>query len=206
MNEIAARLPQPPPIAAERRLSAAEWGMIAFLVSEAAFFSTLVVTYVAFVGQDVVGPTPREALSLPLVIGTTICLVASSMTIHAAEQSLAAVNQGRFRMLLGVTIALGLAFLAGTAYEWHELIEVHQLTIGRNLFGTTYYTVVGFHALHVTMGVLAMLVVLAISLRGALAQRQHVGVKLVGWYWHFVDGVWIAVFLVVYVGGELGGP
>jgi cytochrome c oxidase subunit 3/cytochrome o ubiquinol oxidase subunit 3 len=194
----------PPPIPVERNLSPAQWGMIAFLVSEVAFFSTLIVTYVAFMGADTVGPTPAEALSLPLVIGTTICLVTSSFVIHAAEMALARGRGGMFRALWMATIALGVAFLAGTAVEWHELVFEKNLTISRNLFGTTYYTLVGFHALHVTGGVVAMLVVFIVTWRRAISSAVGAGVELVGWYWHFVDAVWIVVFLVVYVASRGG--
>ena len=103
-------------------------------------------------GQDTVGPTPREALSLPLVIGTTICLLASSVTIHLAANRLRIGGRASFGLCWARTIALGIVFLVGTAYEWRDLIVRHHLTISRNLFGTTYYTLVGFHGLHVTIG------------------------------------------------------
>ncbi len=156
MPDAAPAYPQPPAIAPEPNLTAPQWGMLAFLVSEVAFFSTLIVTYALYLGQDADGPTPAEALSLPLVCGTTACLLASSFTIHAAEAALRRGQAERFRGLWTLTIALGLAFLAGTAYEWHDLIVDKQLTISRNLFGTTYYTLVGFHALHVTAGLVAL--------------------------------------------------
>jgi cytochrome c oxidase subunit 3/cytochrome o ubiquinol oxidase subunit 3 len=197
--------PSPPPIVAEHGLSAAQWGMVCFLVSEVALFSTLIVTYVTFLGQDTVGPTPAEALSLPLVIGTTICLVSSSVLIHGAQLAIEHGRQGLFSFLWAGTIALGIAFLVGTAVEWRELIVDHHLTIGRNLFGTTYYTLVGFHGLHVTGGVIAMIVVLGLALGRKVTRDNCVGAQLVAWYWHFVDVVWIVVFLVVYVGGRSGG-
>ena len=144
---------------AELTLDAAQWGMVAFLVSEAALFSTLIVVYLTFLGKDAVGPLPREALSLPLVIGTTICLLSSSATIHRADERLRAGDIPGFRTWWAATIGLGLAFLLGTGYEWFELITRHGLTISRNLFGSTFYTLVGFHGLHVTAGLVAMTVV-----------------------------------------------
>jgi cytochrome c oxidase subunit 3 len=197
--------PTPPPIVAEHRLGAPQWGMISFLISEVAFFSTLIVAYIAFMGQDTVGPTPAEALSLPLVIGTTICLLSSSVVVHAAHRALQRGNQAAFCLLWLGTIALGIAFLAGTAYEWRELIFDKNLTIGRNLFGTTYYTLVGFHALHVTGGVTAMLIVLLLAVRRKVTRENSTGVELVSWYWHFVDAVWVVVFLIVYVASTRGG-
>ncbi|HUY89976.1 MAG TPA: heme-copper oxidase subunit III [Pirellulales bacterium] len=193
---------EPPAIVPEQTLNAAQWGMLAFLLSEAAFFSTLVVAYISFMGKDKVGPAPSEALSLPLVIVTTACLLSSSGTVHMATHSLAHGRQSRFYLWWLATIALGVAFLAGTGYEWRELIERHGLTISRNLFGTTYYTLVGFHGLHVTVGVIAMLVVLALAARRAVNGQNKQAAELTGWYWHFVDGVWVVVFTVVYVAGR----
>lgn len=198
-------LPVPPDVVPEHTLNAAQWGMASFLLSEVAFFSTLIVTYVTFIGRDVVGPLPAEVLSLSLVILTTAFLLTSSVTIHAAERALARGEQWFFRFFWAATILLGIAFLAGTAYEWHDLIEKQGLTISRNLFGTTFYTLVGFHGLHVTAGVIALTIVLWLSLRGELGKRHSTGVQLVAWYWHFVDAVWIVVFLVVYVFGRGGG-
>jgi cytochrome c oxidase subunit 3/cytochrome o ubiquinol oxidase subunit 3 len=176
--------------------------MVSFLLSEVALFSTLIVTYIYYLGKDVVGPTPKEALSLSLVIWTTACLVASSGTVHMAERTLGRGNQSGFVLWWLATIVLGAAFLGGTVFEWLDLIHRHQLTISRNLFGTTYYTLVGLHALHVTAGVTIMLIVLALALARQVTSANHAGVGLVSWYWHFVDGVWLVVFTVVYVVGR----
>jgi cytochrome c oxidase subunit III len=206
MNQAAATdLPVPPDIVPEQTLSAPEWGMASFLLSEVAFFGTLIVTYVAFMGHDVVGPTPAEALSLPVVIISTLCLLSSSVVIHAAERALDRDEPGIFCFFLAATIALGIAFLVLTGFEWHDLIVNKHLTIGRNLFGTTYYTLVGFHAFHVTVGVIVMLIVLGIALRQRINAAHRTGVTLVGWYWHFVDAVWIVVFLVVYIASRSSG-
>jgi cytochrome c oxidase subunit 3/cytochrome o ubiquinol oxidase subunit 3 len=197
----------PPPVSPEQVLTAQQWGMIAFLVSEAAFFSTLLMTYLWYLGRDIVGPTPAEALSLPLVIGNTIVLLSSSVTIYLAERSLQSDGsivrpRARFCWFWGATIVLGVLFLGGTAYEWYDLMVRHHLTISRNLFGTTYYTVVGFHGLHVTAGVVTMLILLGLGLRQEVSASYHKGVELASWYWHFVDGVWIAVFTIVYLIGR----
>jgi cytochrome c oxidase subunit 3/cytochrome o ubiquinol oxidase subunit 3 len=189
----------PPAISADSPLDPAQWGMVAFLVSEAALFATLLMTYATFMGADTTGPTPREALSLPLVLGMTACLLASSATIHFAESSARAGHANRFCLWWSATILLGAAFLLGTAYEWHDLIEQHDLTISRNLFGTTYYTLIGFHGLHVSIGILLMLVVLGLALGRQLDTLGHRVLQFVSWYWHFVDAVWIVVFTIVYV-------
>jgi cytochrome c oxidase subunit 3 len=198
----ASDLPVPPPLPAETALGTTQWGMIAFLLSEAALFSTLIVAYLTFLGKDTIGPTPKEALSLPLVLFTSLCLLSSSATIHQAEKSLRQGSGGTFRLWWTATILLGVVFLLGTAYEWKELIVKHGLTISRNLFGTTYYTLVGFHGVHVTLGILVMLVVLGLALRRQITAQNPLGVEMVSWYWHFVDGVWIAVFSVVYLIGR----
>lgn len=188
-----------PPFVAGAHPSTARFGMIAFLASEVAFFSTLIVAYVAFAGRDRVGPTPSEALSLPLALGATACLLSSSVTVHLAERASRLGRRAAFVRWWGATIALAVVFLASTAYEWHGLIYRHHLTISRNLFGTTYYTLVGFHGLHVTAGVTVMLIMLGLTLGRRLAAGDRAGVELISWYWHFVDGVWIVVFAVVYL-------
>jgi cytochrome c oxidase subunit III len=194
--------PIPPAIVPERTLTPGQWGVISFLVSEVALFGTLIVTYLFYMGKDVVGPTPAEALSLSLVIGTTIVLLLSSGTVHLAERALHGGSQGLFMGWWFLTIVLGATFLAGTAYEWHGLIVDHGLTISRNLFGTCYYTLVGLHATHVTGGVLIMLIVLGLALRRKVTVSNQGAVGLVAWYWHFVDIVWVVVFTVVYVVGR----
>jgi cytochrome c oxidase subunit III len=201
----------PPPIKPENGLTGPQWGMISFLVSEVSVFSTLIVTYLTFMGKDTVGPTPK-VLGMPewslsriptfhemLVILTTICLLSSSYTIHVAEKALHGGGLKRFMSWWALTILLGVIFLAGTAYEWYELIHVHHLTISRNLFGTTYYTLVGFHAAHVTGGIVVMLIFLGLASRGHLTEKNRGGIEIVGWYWHFVDVVWVVVFIVVYL-------
>jgi cytochrome c oxidase subunit III len=193
----------PPSIGSETGLTRGQWGIVAFLCSEVAFFSTLIVAYVVFYGRDsqpggMGGPRPGDVLTLNLVIGTTICLLSSSLTVHLADRALRRGGVGSTFMLFWLaTIALGTAFLLGTAYEWNELIHRHQLTMTRNLFGTTFFTLVGFHAIHVTVGVVVMLIVLGLAWRGHL--KNHGSVQLVSWYWHFVDAVWIVVFSVVYL-------
>jgi cytochrome c oxidase subunit 3/cytochrome o ubiquinol oxidase subunit 3 len=176
--------------------------MVAFLLSEVALFGTLISTYIFYLGKDVVGPTPAQALSLSFVIPMTVCLLASSVTIHIADGTLGRGHQAAFILWWLITIVLGLLFLAGTAFEWRDLIVNRHLTISRNLFGTTYYSLVGLHALHVTGGVTIMLIMLALALARHVTSANRPGVELVSWYWHFVDLVWIVVFTVVYLVGR----
>jgi cytochrome c oxidase subunit 3 len=195
------RLPLPPPVVLERGPTPAQWGMLSFLLSEVAFFGTLIVVYRVYLGAEQNGPTPA-VLKLPLVIGTTLCLLASSVTVHLAVKSLSTGERSAFVRWWSATILLGVIFLAGTAYEWRELVVVHGLTPSRNLFGTTYYTLVGFHALHVTAGVIVMLTVLGLALSRLVTSENRGGIELVSWYWHFVDVVWVVVFTVVYLAGR----
>jgi cytochrome c oxidase subunit III len=177
-------------------LNPQQWGMLSFLLSEVAFFTTLIVVYLSLAKAEQSGPTPA-ILGLPLVIGTTICLLSSSVTIHFADRMYRKGEYGTFYSLWLTTIILGIVFLAGTAYEWNDLIHRDGLTISRNLFGTSYYTLVGFHGLHVTVGVIAMSCVLALAKKNHVPGRHRNDIELVSWYWHFVDAVWIVVFTVV---------
>jgi cytochrome c oxidase subunit 3 len=200
-SETIVRLPVPPPIHPEHLLSPTQWGVVGFLVSEVAFFGTLIAAYVSFIGVHQSGATPA-VLSLPLVIGTTACLLSSSLTVHLAERALRQGRKAVFVPWWSATIVLGALFLVGTGYEWHDLIVHEGLTIGTNIFGSTFYTLVGFHSLHVTAGVVLLLIMLALVLRGQVTPRHPIAVEMTSWYWHFVDGVWVVVFTVVYLVGR----
>ncbi len=210
MSDASARAPvvprrRMPPRAPALELNAAhrvQVGMITFLCSEAAFFGTLIVAYITYIGQSDSGPQPAEVLQLPLVIAATVCLLISSVTVHMASTALHAGQIAKFRVLLAITVLLGAAFLLATAVEWHRLIYIDGLTISRNLFGSTYFTLVGFHALHVTIGVGLLKTMFLLSLFGVVSRTRTVAFESVSWYWHFVDTVWILVFVLVYLLGR----
>jgi cytochrome c oxidase subunit III len=184
-------------------LSPVKVGMLTFLASEVAFFGTLVMAYVYFLRQTTHGdPNPSQVFRMPLVLAASVCLFSSSATIFLAERALARNVLRRFLGWWGLTIGLGAAFLVGTALEWRELIGTWGLTMSRNLFGTTYFTLVGFHALHVTIGVIMMSVVFGLARQRQITARNHDSVEAVAWYWHFVDGVWVVVFTLVYFVGR----
>jgi cytochrome c oxidase subunit 3/cytochrome o ubiquinol oxidase subunit 3 len=107
----------------------------------------------------------------------------------------------RFTLWWFVTIVLGGIFLFGTAQEWHRLIYAHGLTISTNLFGTTYYSLVGLHAFHVTVGLIALSIVMVFALLGNVRQEHAERTEVLSLYWHFVDAVWVVVFTVVYIVG-----
>jgi cytochrome c oxidase subunit 3/cytochrome o ubiquinol oxidase subunit 3 len=177
-------------------------GMISVIVTEVFFFASLIVVYLAYLGKSISGPMPSDTLELGLVSFNTIALLASSATIVLALKALRTGNNVRFLTWLLCTIALGAWFLIGTGIEWKGLIVDDHLRLQTNLFGTTFYTLVGFHAFHVTFGVFALFVIWCLGLKGCIKQKHHQNIEYVSWYWHFVDSVWIAVFLVVYVIGR----
>jgi cytochrome c oxidase subunit III len=175
-------------------------GMACLIIAESAIFTIFVVAYLYYTGKSLTGPTPREVLEAPIFY--TICLLSSSLTIHLASRFLERANRGAFLALWFVTIVLGGLFLYGTGQEWHRLIYERGLTISTNLFGTTYYSLVGLHATHVTVGLLMLTIVLLFGLAGRVGREQSARIDVLSMYWHFVDAVWVVVFTVVYVLGR----
>ena|SRR5579864_3992085 len=175
-------------------------GMLCLIAAETGIFSIFVVAYLYYIGKSVTGPFPADVLELPIFI--SICLLSSSLTIHWAVRSLEHGRTARFQLWWFVTIALGLIFLVGTAREWHRLIYDHGLTISTNLFGTTYYSLVGLHASHVTAGLLALSIVMTLALTGKVKPEHWERTEVLSLYWHFVDVVWVIVFTVVYLVGR----
>ena len=175
-------------------------GMVTLIVTESALFSIFVVAYLFYIGKSLNGPYPKDVLELPIL--ATICLLSSSLTITLAERSLRQGHVGVFSLWWGLTILLGVTFLVGTALEWKRLIFEDGLTIATNLFGTTFYSLVGFHAGHVTVGLILLTLVLVLSMLGYVKQAHAERVEVLSWYWHFVDVVWVVVFTVVYIIGR----
>ena len=175
-------------------------GVIFLIITESALFTIFVVAYLVYIGKSLTGPYPKDVLELPIL--SSICLLSSSFTVVMAEHALKKGALGRFKAWLAVTIILGLDFLISTGVEWWKLIYKDHLTIGTNLFGTTFYSLVGLHASHVIVGLTFLSLVLLVSMRGFPIQTQERRVKFLSWYWHFVDAVWVVVFTVVYVVGR----
>ena len=175
-------------------------GMACLILAESAIFTIFVVAYLFYVGKSLTGPTPREVLETPIFY--TICLLSSSLTIHFAGKLLERGRRSAFLLLWLLTIALGALFLYGTGQEWRRLIYEHGLTISTNLFGTTYYSLVGLHAFHVTAGLVMLSIVLFFGLAGRVGPEHSARVDVLSLYWHFVDVVWVIVFTVVYVLGR----
>ena len=175
-------------------------GIIGLIIAEASLLGIFVVAYLFYIGKSLSGPYPNEVLEVPVL--NTICLLASSVTVGLAIRALRRGGLAQAGIWLPLTALLGGIFLAGTAREWYRLIVDHGLTIGTNLFGTTFYSLVGFHAFHVTVGVMMLALLSAFIWSGALRPVHAEHVELVSWYWHFVDAVWIVVFTVVYLLGR----
>jgi cytochrome c oxidase subunit III len=175
-------------------------GLICLILTEVSLFSIFVTAYLFFMGKSTSGPQPADVLTVP--IWATICLLSSSLTAEMAVRTLRANARARFQLWLGITILLGAEFLRQTAIEWNKLINTDHLTIATNVFGTTYYALVGLHATHVVIGLLLLLLVFLLSLSGAQLHRHERRIELLSWYWHFVDVVWIVVFTVIYVIGR----
>ena len=175
-------------------------GMFGLIAAETAIFTIFVVAYLFYVGKSLTGPMPKEVLSVPIFY--TICLLSSSLTIHLAVKALRRGNVRVFGDWWLVTIALGAAFIYGTAREWNSLIYHDGLTISTNLFGTTYYSLVGLHGFHVVVGLLALSMVMVFTLLGSVRSEHAERVDVLSLYWHFVDAVWVIVFTVVYVAGR----
>jgi cytochrome c oxidase subunit 3/cytochrome o ubiquinol oxidase subunit 3 len=192
----------------ETAAAPAEWklpdrgtmGIIFLIVTETALFTIFVVAYLVYIGKSLSGPYPKDVLDLPIL--ASICLLSSSITIVFAEHALKRHRIGLFKLWWLATILLGLEFLVSTGIEWHKLIYEDHLTISTNLFGTTYYSLVGLHASHVIVGMAFLLLVMIVSLLGFPIHTQERRVKFLSWYWHFVDAVWVIVFSVVYVIGR----
>jgi len=175
-------------------------GMYCLIAAEAAIFTIFVVAYIFYIGKSISGPQPHDVLRVPVFL--TICLLSSSLTIHFAVKLLSKGRVISFALWWLLTIVLGAVFLAGTAREWRHLINDEGLTIQTNLFGTTYYSLVGLHAFHVTVGLLALATVLIFTLLGDVRQEHTERAEVLSMYWHFVDVVWVVVFIVVYIVGR----
>jgi cytochrome c oxidase subunit 3 len=175
-------------------------GMWCLITAEAAIFIIFVVAYIFYLGKSLSGPLPSQVLELPIL--GTICLLSSSITVHAAVSALRKGNIRRCSIALALTVLLGSIFLGTTAIEWHHLIYDVGLTLQTNLFGTTYYSLVGLHASHVIVGLLLLFTALLFSVSGRITEAHSERLEALSLYWHFVDGVWVVVFLVVYVLGR----
>lgn len=189
-----------PPIVQLKQPDKGFVGIACMILAESSLFAVFVVAYLFYVGKSLNGPYPKDILEYP--IWATICLLSSSLTIVLAERALARHQMGAFKAWWAVTILLGAEFIRQTAIEWHHFIHDLNFTVATNLFGTTFYTLVGLHASHVIVGLFFLLLVMIVTLTGFPIATQERRVKILSVYWHFVDAVWVVVFTVVYVIGR----
>lgn len=169
-----------------------------FIASESIFFLMLILAYVNFHNSVTTGPTAKNSLD-PYVTGIfSVFLFASSFTVWLAGKSLKNKNHAGLKLWLFVTIILGAVFIFGQGLEWTGLFG-RGITISSNVFGSTFFTLTGFHGLHVCIGLLMLLMLLGLSFAGDFKGPKSDAVECVSLYWHFVDGVWIVVFSVVYL-------
>lgn len=172
--------------------------MWSFLGSECMFFGTLISTYLIYRNHSLVGPLPQNVFDIPYTSVSAFVLLMSSLTMVLA---LAAIQQGNVRQMrvwLLATALLGTVFVSGQVYEFTGFVR-EGLSLQKNLFGTTFFVLTGFHGAHVTVGVIILLSLFLNSLRGKVTQKDSLTVELAGLYWHFVDVVWIVIFTVVYL-------
>jgi cytochrome c oxidase subunit 3 len=175
-------------------------GMLCVIAAELAIFIIFVVAYLFYLGKSLIGPMPKDVLDVQIF--ATICLLSSSWTIHVAVKALRNGRVRSFGVWWFVTMVLGLIFMVETGREWHHLIHEKGLTISTNLFGTTYYSLVGLHAFHVTVGLICIATAMILTLLRKVKPEHSERVDVFSLYWHFVDAVWVVVFTVVYIVGR----
>jgi heme/copper-type cytochrome/quinol oxidase subunit 3 len=173
----------------------AMWG---FLGSECLLFGALISTYLLYKNRSVNGPYPEDVFDIPFTSASSFMLLMSSLTMVLA---LAAIQRGdarRLRLWLLATASLGGLFITGQVYEFTTFYR-EGLSMSTNVFGSSFYVMTGFHGVHVSLGILMLLSLYAISARGGLGPEKSEVVELTGLYWHFVDIVWIVIFTVIYL-------
>lgn len=175
-------------------------GMFCLIIAESAIFMIFVIAYLYNIGKSLYGPQPAQVLELPIF--ASVCLWASSLTIHVSEHFVERGKIKLFGVFWAATMILGTIFLVYTGFEWHDLIFNKGLTIKTNLFGTTFYSLVGLHATHVLIGLIIIVTTMIFTLMGKVKKEHTERIKTFALYWHFVDAVWIVVFIVVYVVGR----
>ena len=173
-------------------------GMWLFLVSEVIFFTALIGAYIVLRLGNPDWPVPSTILNIPLTGFNTFLLIVSSVTLVRAFAAAQDGNRRGLRLGLVATVLLGATFLSIQACEYRKLLY-HGLTPSSSIFGSCFFTLTGFHGLHVLGGVIWLTIVTLRAFRGVYDDGRHLGVELAGLYWHFVDLVWILLFTIVYL-------
>ena len=176
-------------------------GIWLFIASESLFFGAFIATYFLYRGRDaqfMKGPTPSDVLNIPFTSVTTFMLLMSSLTMVLALAAIQRNDQRRFRVWILATALFGMAFISGQVYEFTSFVK-EGMGYTTNRSSSAFYTLTGFHGVHVTVGIVMLMSLFMMSLRGRLPQEKSEVVEIVGLYWHFVDVVWILIFAVVYL-------
>ena len=179
-------------------LPSTKLAMWLFLASECLLFGALITTYVLYRGASTTGPYPSEIFDIRYTSVSSFVLLASSLTMVL---SLTAADQrdfARMRLWLIATAMLGLTFVGGQVYEFTAFYR-DGLGYTTNLFGSSFYTLTGFHGAHVTVGIIMLLSLYAGTMRGDIGPDRAETIEIIGLYWHFVDIVWIVIFTLVYL-------
>ena len=169
-----------------------------FLASDCMFFGSLIGTFMVYKGRSTVGPSPHEIFDIPYTSVSAFVLLMSSLTMVLALAAIQRGDQPRLRIWLITTALLGSVFIGGQYYEFTTFYR-HELTLQHSLFGSSLFTLTGFHGAHVTIGIFWLLYMAALSWTGRLNAEQPLFIEIAGLYWHFVDIVWIVIFTVVYL-------
>lgn len=172
-------------------------GIICLILTESALFTIFVVAYVFYIGKSLIGPFPHEVLEFPL--WASLALFCSSITVYLAERMMLGSRRLGFLIWWGLTIALGVYFVFFTGMEWKHLIYEKNLTISTNVFGSTFYSLVGLHLSHVIIGLILLSIVWVLTLLGKIPKDHSEHIEMISWYWHFVDAIWLVVLILVYV-------
>jgi len=172
--------------------------MWVFLGSECFFFGSLISTYLLYRSRNLVGPFPKDIYDIPYTSVSSFVLLMSSLTMVLALAAIQRGDQRQTRVWLLATALLGCTFIGGQAYEFTAFAD-ESLGLQKNVFGSAFFVLTGFHGAHVSVGIMMLLSLLIMSMKGKLHQAQSLNVELVGLYWHFVDIVWVVIFTVVYL-------
>lgn len=179
-------------------LSNSKLGMWIFLGSECLLFGGLITTYLMYHGRAQVGPTPSDVYNIPFTSVSTFVLLMSSLTMVLAVSAAHRRDESKMRMWLATTAILGASFIAGQVYEF--TVMYHEgLGFTTNIFGSAFYFLTGLHGVHVSVGIIMLVTVLAMSMRGKFSINKAESIEVIGLYWHFVDVIWIVIFSVVYL-------
>ena len=175
-------------------------GVICLILTESALFAIFVVAYVYYMGKSLTPPFPRDVIAFPSKTPwlASIALFSSSFTIVYAEKMMHKLDRKGFLIWWGITMALGAYFVLYSFMEWHELIYHEGLTISVNVFGSTFYSLVGLHLSHVLVGLLLLGIIFVLTLFGKIPEDHIEHTEMISWYWHFVDGIWVVVLSLVY--------